>query len=53
MPRTLRTLLLGTIALTALSCAARGIVWQESIEDALGLSARTGKPVLVYFTYHG
>ncbi len=29
------------------------ISWEENIEDALALSDRDGKPVLLYFTFHG
>jgi len=53
MTRTVHSLLAGTIAVTALACSGGQIIWQESIEDALELSARTRKPVLLYFTYDG
>ena len=30
-----------------------GIRWEDSIEEALALSGRDGKPVMLYFTFHG
>ncbi|GEM_PF-2106946 len=53
MCKTSRTLALGAIALTALACSAREIVWEESVEAAMSRSQRDSRPVLLYFTYHG
>ncbi len=40
------------ILLITTACT-RSITWEDSIEDALALSVRDGKPVLLYFTFHG
>ncbi len=40
------------ILLIATACT-RSITWEDTIEDALALSDRDGKPVLLYFTFHG
>ena len=29
------------------------IRWEDSIEEAMTLSARDGRPVMLYFTFHG
>ncbi len=48
-----RGLILGTIAVTALACSAGGIAWEETVDEAMRRSALDGRPVLLYFTYHG
>ena len=32
---------------------ASAIRWEDTIEEALALSERDGKPVMLYFTFHG
>ena len=44
------------ILLVITACAIGGtseITWEDSIEEALALSERDGKPVMLYFTFHG
>jgi hypothetical protein len=50
-----RGLPMATALLILLICAACSgtIRWEDSIEAALTRSERDGRPVMLYFTYHG
>ena len=47
------TLVPTLLILLIASACTNSITWEDSIEEALALSARDGKPVMLYFTFHG
>jgi len=56
MQRTMQVAVTLLTLLMVTACAIGGtseITWEDSIEEALALSERDGKPVLLYFTFHG
>ncbi len=52
MRQTATTAMVALLAISAAACTS-SIKWVVSIEEALGLSSRDGKPVMLYFTFHG
>ena len=50
---TVPTLLILLIAVACTAGGSAGIRWEDTIEEALARSERDGKPVLLYFTFHG
>jgi len=40
------------ILLVVTACSS-GIPWQDTIDEALALSEQDGRPVILYFTFHG
>jgi hypothetical protein len=41
------------LILLVITACSGSIKWEDSIEEALALSERDGKPVMLYFTFHG